>query len=238
MISTAEYLLLFGTLLFYILDSTFLVFANDLVLVKRGSSWKYQRAMDLRIAGKQLFLPSPFAPTALLVRATWNVRDRGEPIEGRDSRVHYENAFSIPQRVVPVQACLLFVALPAALLLNAGAIPLLLLAVSIYSLSLVLAWWVHAFRAALELSGRQVFSICVDILACPPFALNVVRKVCLARQIRGDGLRNAREVLPVREFASLAEQVEMRLADRAVGDGSLANEPGSDIADRLRRVRS
>ncbi|HVJ39242.1 MAG TPA: hypothetical protein VM687_15760, partial [Stenotrophomonas sp.] len=88
-------------------------------------------------------------------------------------------------------------------------------------------------RAALGLDRRALLSLAVDTLACPPFALNVVRKISLRHASRMDGLAFAAATLQPADLRRLHRQLLPRL------QALLLREPGdSPRAEQLRACQA
>jgi hypothetical protein len=100
---------------------------------------------------------------------------------------------------------------PLALLLHwpSQRLPGLLLAIYLPTVAAVvlLAWQ----RQALGLSRAVLASIALDVLACPPFAPNLVRRITW-RMPLADPAAFAREVLPAARERTLVARIEQRIS--------------------------
>jgi len=116
---------------------------------------------------------------------------------------------------------LIAVALPAVLYAFGQGLPLLLLLIAIYALNLLMAAWLWQARAVLALGTRACIFLTVDLLLCPPFAINLVRKITLQQQQAGDPLLFAREHFSASQFAALCALLAGRVRAELAAD-----EPG------------
>lgn len=229
---TFEVMLPLGAVAFYLFDSALLLFGNEFAFERRGSRWKSSPGSAFQFGGRRIFLPNPLAPGALLFRVDWQARKQ----PGADAALDFVELARLlrPLRVIVLaQAFLLVVLLaPVSIVLGSGSM-LLLLFVAYYLLSLASIATLVLRRSGLKVSGRECCVHAFEILACAPFALNIVRKLTLRRSRELPWLDIAR-----REFrtadrdrleAAIAEQSALMLLDQ---------DPGSEKERRLAQIQA
>ncbi|MEG0555997.1 MAG: hypothetical protein RR574_05975 [Comamonas sp.] len=162
-----------------------------------------------------LLWPPIFLPHQPLYRLSWDATHIA--LAGDDSAVQRLVAdaqrfkgFALP---IYLLAAWLFVLLPAALLvLHSQRLQLITLGL-IYLTTLWLSAlaWRHGRRGHGHV--KEARSIALQILLCPPFALNVVRKLSLADDhAKPDFLLAAKQLLPTAGWQSLAAQAHQAIA--------------------------
>lgn len=209
-----ELLLPAGAIAFYLYDSLLWLFGDELVLIRGARHWDCAAGSDWLLLRRRLYLPNPFTPQRLLWRACWSTASHGgEPTDlAALAALQYRLR---PLRVlVWVLLLLIVVALPLGVI--GGATPLLLLALfaAIYLVALISVAWLWRHRSELGLSVRACRALSFDALACPPFAINLVRKIALRVAIRGEILTQARAVFEPQAFERLRAMLRRRVAEQ------------------------
>jgi hypothetical protein len=203
--------LLAGIVAFYLYDAAMRLHVDELVVWPRRAGWAATTGGNVQWRGGYLFLPSPWTPWRPLLRLSW-MRATDVAADTALARVQVLRDALRPLQVgVILMAILLFVALPALLLTWRQASALLVLLCLVYALSTAMVIQLVRRRDALGLSRGALWSIAIDTLACPPFALNVVRKVALRQTLAVDGLAFAAAVLPEAALGRLRPSLLARL---------------------------
>jgi hypothetical protein len=197
----------------YLYDAALLLYCNEGVLRPRGrDAWAVGfGSARFQLRGKELYLPNPFLMHKPLFRLAWTMEgldqeesqgkgkgggkaaDKGAGRQGAGrqdaaarrwtaARGSYRGAAPMLWGI----ALGLFVLLPLGLFSRLGE-PMLLLALALTYLNLfALLAWLWFSRKRLGLAPRRVASMAFETLSCPPFALNLVRHLSLARAVDED----------------------------------------------------
>jgi len=213
-----EALLMGSVVSLYLYDSTFLLYANEGVLIPgRKQRWHVGFGSDrARILGRELFIPNPFLPHRPMFRLSWQ-------FEGRDSVLGggwttRRDAFGPLVPLVWVMAVALFVLLPAGLFTRLGE-RMILSAILLLYLGIVLALiWLWVNRARLELSSRRLAGLSFESLACSPFALNLIRKISMGIPVREDLVSAARRLQGPDDWRSTRMEMIARLNEELEGE--------------------
>jgi len=232
-VSEADLWLLAGIVAFYLYDATILLYADELVAWPRRRAWSASVGNELQWRGRFAFLPNPLTPWRPLLRLQWE-RPPGDRAPVQLGEVHdLVRALKPLRAAVAVMAFLLAVLLPLVLFGWRRWEALLLLLGAVYLLSSCMVVYTLRARAALGLDRRALLSLAVDTLACPPFALNLVRKISLRHVSRMDGLAFATATLAPADLRRLHRQLLPRL------QALLLREPGdSPRAEQLRACQA
>jgi hypothetical protein len=225
-----ELLLPLGAIGFYLLDATILLYGNEVGLESRRGTWRSSTGFDMQVGGRRPFVPSPFAPHGLLFRVRWDARSRrdGLPLDVADFALRLA-----PIRVlVSVQAVLLWLVLPALSIGYGAGLPLLLLFAAYYLLTLASLCLMCVRRDVLGLRRWQCAGLALEAVLCAPFAINLVRKVSLARSAELAWIELARKEFPEAARRRLRQQVVAR-----IDDALLLEEAGSAAGRRLEALR-
>ncbi len=191
-----------------------------LVTFRRGRAWRVALpSVAWQLAGRSPVVPNPFTPHRPQRVLRWL------PSLGSDTLV--EPGFESPaqsalrETYVPLTAlvAVLLVALPLALLRHASDRVVLWLALDVYvlvALLLLSVWW---HRASWQMPLKSWATLAFAALACPPFALNLVRRLCarLPVQPANTVMVLARDLPPSRlpavatQLSALARELETRV---------------------------
>ena len=188
MISLAsEALLMLGVFGLYLLDAAMLLYADEVVLTRGRKGWSASIGAGYMLGGRFPCLPAPFAPWRATFRESWDATlqpDATAPAEA------FRRALLPVQCASAVLSGLLFVVLPSALFLHATHMQLLILIATVYCTSAT--------------------CIAYNVLACPPFAVNIARKISLARGLGADPRAFVCRVVPSSNAARLLARADER----------------------------
>ena len=199
----ADVWLMAGIVAFYLYDAAILLYADELVAWPRRRGWSASVGGQLQWRGRFVFVPPPLLPWRPLLRLQW-LRAAGDSVPVQQSALDdLRRALKPLQIAVALMAVLLVALLPLALLLWRRWEVMLLLLGAIYLLSACMVLYSVRVRVALGLSRAALVSLAIDTLACPPFALNVVRKISLRHATGMDGLQFATATLAPAELQRL-----------------------------------
>jgi hypothetical protein len=181
-------LLLIAIFLIYLLDCIVLLYDNEAIVEPRESAWRMDfGSRQTWIAGKRIKLLNPFMPLTATYRTHWKV---GESLPRADESAlarcaeHARLIAGLGVRVATT-AWVVLVILPVAMMLWG---PLGFLAGAAISWVVVIALLLrfHACRRALELSRGEFILLAFECLACPPCAVNLLRKLSLRYRMNLD----------------------------------------------------
>ncbi|MBS0388441.1 MAG: hypothetical protein JSR15_08150 [Proteobacteria bacterium] len=225
----AELYFVVGALLLYLLDSGLLLYGDELLFATGLSGWHNVAGGGQLLLGRRLLWPNPLLPAARLLRVCWS-RASTDNVGGappapatseRVEAVAFRRALQPLQFGVVVLLLLVAVALPALLYAYGPGLEVLLLLAAIYVLNLSMAAWLWHARSRLELGARACAMLTVDLLLCPPFAINLVRKISLQQQAAGDPLSFAQS-----RFGAARRRALAAVLRRRVHAELAADEPG------------
>jgi hypothetical protein len=219
----SEQLLPAGAIAFYLYDSLLWLFGDELVLIRGARRWSFAAGSDWLLLRRRLYLPNPFTPQRLLWRACWSAASQDGAATDLAAQAAVWQLLRPLRVLVLVLLVLIVVALPA--LVAGGATPLWLLALlaAIYGIAGVAVIWIWRQRAALGLSARACRALSLDAIACPPFAINLVRKIALRSGVRGELLTLARPVFEPTVLEHLRATLLRRVSEQlavASADGA------------------
>jgi len=209
---SVELLLVLGVIGFYLQDSAMLLHYDEIVVVQRRRGWSASVGSSAQARGRYLYLPNPLCPGAALFRSSWLRGDASAPGEDWPGFAHFVAALRGFRILCLLLACLLFLALPALLWRFPHPLAMLALAAGIYATTALIGLRLWRYRGVLELGGRQAAALAFELLCCPPHAVNVVRRLCARRGLRGDAVDAARRLLAPAQRRPLVDEVGERLA--------------------------
>ncbi len=208
--SPTEFWLPIGAVAFYLYDAALLLWQNELVYTRAGSSWLVDGGSQVRLGARRLFLPNPLLPQRPQFLVRWS---------GSDPRAAEADA-QVPEALLralrPIGALnfvqlVLLIALPVALWLDGAGIAALAVFALFYVLSIVALVFMFRRRALLGLSLRQCWMQALDAIACAPFAVNITRRIALLHGVAGEPLRFAARHFDAPMLAQTRELVAARI---------------------------
>jgi len=207
--------LLLLALALYLFDAAVLLAPDEwLVEQQRGKRWRARFGLQgWPIARKEPWLPNPLAPWRPLLRLHWRFEvgpEDGAP-KGAAPLAMPGTALRVTTGLLLV---LIFVALPIALL----GYPLLVLrigvAVAIYATCVASALVLWRSRGHLGLTRGECAKLAVECVVCPPFALNLVRKLGLRQSARVGSGQVLAQLLGADERATAKQAMLQRLHEQ------------------------
>lgn len=225
-----------GAIAFYLYDCALRLSSNELVFVRAGRAWKVDGGYELFVFGKRLSLPALLSPRALIVRVAWSENDN------RPAATEWP-ASSLVQALRPVQVIctalhlMLLVLLPLfSVALGAGLLLLGLFA-AFYLLTLTALVVIYLRKDALGLDMKSYWALAADVVLCPPFAVNIVRKISSRWPLGGNPLAFATAQFSATQRRQLAMIVDARIEEllRHAGEGSDSIPKLNALRERLNR---
>lgn len=179
-----EYALVIGVFVFYLYDALISFYGNEILLEGAGSHWKVISRTGWLAGGRYLHVPNPLAPYRMVFKGAWPVAPLPQvPAFSRKRAKVFARSMAPLQWLTALLAVQLLLGLPLLVLLERRDL-LVGLAGTIYLSAALAASALFYRRRAFGLSKRACWSIAFDLMCCPPFAINAVRKVSLKRPAR------------------------------------------------------
>lgn len=201
--------LMVGVIGFYIADSLTLSFHNQfLVAASASKRWQYvPRTVEL--AGKYLYLPHLLKPYQLLLKLNWQPDlNTIQPSDDLTQPVRQlAGSLLVLQMLVICLALQILLLFPLTIYLyGLGVLSLLLMAL-IYSTILFAITVVFFKRQQFNLSLAAWAKLAFEVLACPPFAVNLLRKLGLNQTVAVDGVLLAAQLLPMDDYQQVLDDI-------------------------------
>lgn len=216
MILSFEILLAVGVVGFYLVDSTMLLYANELVYLHNRGRWSFVTApSQWQVAGRYLHLPNLFTPQQATFRVNWSASAARESHEqaGATEQQLLATVDSL-RYLVQLLALLLLIVVPVTLVIAGTGMAFLLALGLVYAVIIALLVKVYLRREVFQLSGWSFAKLAFDSLACAPLALNLVRKLTLRRTLTGDPISFAQTRFDAATFSRLAAMLSQWISDQ------------------------
>jgi hypothetical protein len=218
-----ETLLLLGIAAFYLFDTASLLYRDEVVFAQCGRRWRASMGAGFMLAGRYLVLPAVFSPGAPVFRVAWGASVQGNP-PATGVLLPMLRPLRWPARLI---ALLLFLVLPLALLVNLDPRWMLGLLGLLYLVASLSVAHVARRRSILGLSRKDIAAIAFDVIACPPFAINLVRRITLRGGLAVPACEFAASVLDADAQAGLLRVLGARSGIAAGGVDRGDGEPPS-----------
>ena len=175
--SSLEWLLVAGIAAFYLQDAALLLHYDEFVVGGAGRRWRAS-AGATEWSGRYLWLPNPLAPHAAWFRGAWPAHPEAVAA-GQVELAGYLDALAPFRMGTLGLASVLLIGVPLLVWLYPHPVALLVALGAAYAIvgGLVLLLWRR--RAALGVPSRAAGWLAIECLACPPHAINLVRKLTL-----------------------------------------------------------
>lgn len=218
MIGQAEGALLAMFAGLYLYDSSLLFSSNEAALLRRrnGTWFAGFGSNTTTLRGKEPFVPNPLLPIRPIYRLAWRIE---KPDSGFVSS--WEHKADELKRFVPlvwILFALAFGALPWVVIVGAGDLFVLSTFVLIYLnvIAIILLLWLR--RRTLEVTDEQFAWMAFDFLICPPFALNVIRRLSLLTPVSEDFVNAAERLLGPSDWRLTRGELIARLDEEIGGE--------------------
>ena len=217
----AQLIVLIGAL--YLYDCVALVYHNQVVVRRTRQGWHVAFPRDNATFGKRLMLMLPLlAPFYPAYKLSWNIKLATVSGDAESSHAGFRSDDELLfSKLAPISVFLglgVFLAIPFGLRFLSTASFLVLLAV-LYSgivFQLVRLWRI---RASFHLPTEKFSSLAFESIACPPCAVNLLRKVSLNTTPELDLIDFVERALPFEQQMDIVGEVIRRVeADLVVED--------------------
>ncbi len=237
----------------YLYDSALLLYSNEAVLVcARHNRWLAGFGSNrTTLRGRQLYLPNPLTPTRPVYRLSWTLEATAD-LPAHSAPPAADTAAVAPlavnpggdwtanrpllRRLAPLVwslAAALFIALPVALYGRLGDWLIVCAFGLVYTNLVVMLALLWLVRKRFNLTGRAFAQLAFDLVLCPPFALNLVRKLSLQVIVKEDFANAAKRLQQAPEWQLTQAELLARLDDEIASE-----EDGSAPQSAMRSRRT
>lgn len=207
----SETLLAIAILGFYFYDSVALIKYDQYILIHSimGGYVSFP-SRRFQFSGKFLYLYNIFTPFDLVTYFSWPSSEKR--FRKRDL-IGYEDFIRrlFPLRIMATLLWVLLTASVVSLLFLTGTNLFIFLFASVYSICLVMALSIIFNKKVLNLSNKECVSLAVDAIACPPFAINIPRKIFARQEVTKTPLKFIHRVLSVKKLKDFREDLLMKI---------------------------
>ena len=208
-----ELWLMLVALFLYLFDAVLLLRPDQAVVVRGRRGWRPRFGMrEWTIAGKEPLLPNPLTGFQPAYLVNWNLfapAGRSPPAHSLDET----RQFDALGRAVMVSTVCLFVLLPLGLFTRAGSVLTIFAALLITLNNGIALLLLLKRRALLGIDMPHFATLAAECLLCPPFSLNLVRKVCALQMVDEDLESIAARLLLPADRATMRDGCLARIDD-------------------------
>lgn len=210
-----EYGLCLGLVGLYLFDSAKLISYNQLFLV---CGLRSQFSSDLppkhhQILKKYVYFTRPLHGASLVFLMQWKLQKYVLTTTSATLKYDLETIKNIQKNLRKLQISsglvwlLTLIIFPFLFIIQQNSIFVLILLMCIYTINLIHILLIYLQRNTLQITKIQCLHYLIDALFCPPFALNLLKKICLNYKIKSDAITLAIQLLSKNEFQHFAIQL-------------------------------
>lgn len=191
--------LLILAVLFYVYDSSILLFSNEGVITPSWKNWTAQtNHRGLVLLRKKLFIPNLLLPHRPIFRLHWQPESMSQAssVEWQKEKSMY-GWFGLPAYGM---ALALFVITPITYCFFRSDPALLACLALIYLIPVGAGMLLYRHQKHLGVSTQNAWSLCLECLLCPPFTINIVRKLSLARRLQANFVDSAFQLVDAAQW--------------------------------------
>jgi hypothetical protein len=221
--------------LLYFYDSSVLLYSNEAILIGGGGQWRATTGWrGFELAGRSLCLLNPLTPYRPSFRLHWDFHR----LEYGSKDLTWSNRSREFKGIGPltlIAGIALFFLLPLGMFTEFGRFAVIS-AVSLLYGSILLALFQLRRKGILGAFGRKHFwGFAFECIACPPFAVNMVRRITLAYPIAEPLPLAAVRLLDTERWAEFRDRCVSRIDDalQRVAEGSQEHEALAAQKQRL-----
>jgi hypothetical protein len=217
--------------IFYLYDSSALLYTNEAILTCDGARrWSATTGRKgFVFAGRSLCMLNPFTPHRPSFRLSWD-------FDGLD-RASNDSSWSARaqefEKLAPMTLTAgfaLFVLLPLGMFTPLGAYAIIPAVFFLYGSTLLALFRLRRGRTLFAIDGRRFCGLAFECLACPPFAVNMIRRVTLAYRIT--------EPAPLAAVRLLDADAWVRLSEHCISCLDEAMQLAAEHSDQLRSLEA
>lgn len=209
--------------IFYLYDSSALLYSNEAILTCDGARrWSATTGwVGFVLAGRSLCVLNPFTPYRPSFRLGWDFNRLEPESKDREWPKRAQDFKSIAPLTVTAGIAL-FLLLPLGMFTGFGRYAVIFAVVLLYGSILLALFQLRRKRILAAMGRRHFWGFAFECLACPPFAVNMVRRITLADRIAEPVPLAAVRLLDADRWAELRERCISRIDDaiQRVGEDS------------------
>lgn len=208
---------------FLLYDSALLLYANEALLSLKKGKWRtHYGSTHFTIAGKSVFIANPFALHRPLFRLAWHeTKAFGNPTE--DLAAISQQLSKLSPSII-LSAAAQFFLLPVTLFFGLTLQNLIVTAIIIYLCNSLSMMVVLRNRDQFGVTKKQVAALAIECLLCPPIALNIIRRLSLARSFKDDLSVVTRSLLSTEDWEKIRLTMETQVDEKTESRASVDPE--------------
>jgi hypothetical protein len=211
-LSTEATLMLLAAAL-YLFDCFYLLQSHEALLVRGRKRWMaHFGSRNWTLSGREPCLVNVLTPHRSAYKLAWQFEVEGFPAATGALEPH-----AMLRRLTPfayIGLVLIFVGLPLALFANLGLGFTLAVVVGIYANNLVALALLFVMRNKVGLASARYWSLAFECLVCPPFCIQLVKRVHALHPAAGDFVATSGALLQPEDMLEVHRQCLARLDDQ------------------------
>ena len=228
-----EVWLVIGIYGFYLFDSIRLLQNNQLIIYKGCRGWKIICPdSNWQIFRKIPYISNPLLPNIPIFIDTWSMAKGANNTDATPIINKFIDSIYPITYFVSILWVLMCICMPLALFFYGAGLVLLIITISTYAIIFTMLAILYTKKSELGLSFRNYVSVVFDCIACPPFAINLVRKVAWQYKINVNPFEFAIMKLSKSDLSKLAKALISKVDERLLYEDS-----GDTRSEKLKAYR-
>ena len=199
----------------YLYDSSVLLFSNEGLLIASGDNRWYARLANRKflLMGRALHIVNPLLPHRPAFRLAWMLEGALAP-EQQTSWSASALALRPLAPLTLLAGIALFAVLPLGLFTGLGIKAVIAALLLLYGSIGAALLRLYRRRSLIDMKGRHFSAFAFECLACPPFGVNMIRRITLTQKILEPLPVAAHRLLDADHWQSTRQQCMALLDDR------------------------
>lgn len=221
--------------LFYLYDSSVLLYSNEAILTCNGAQrWSATTGwIGFVLAGRSLCLLNPFTPYRPSFRLSWDLH-RLEPAPKNRTWPTRAQEFKGIAPFTVTAGIALFLLLPLGMFTEFGRYAVISAVFLLYGSIFLALFQLRRKRILVALGRKHFWGFAFECLACPPFGVNMVRRITLADRIAEPVPLAAVRLLDADRWAELRDRCISRIDEAIQRAGEDSHEQKALQAQKQR----
>lgn len=225
--------LVIGIYGFYLFDSFKLLHHNQLIICREYRGWKIICPdSSWQILRKIPYIFNPFLPNFSIFCGNWSAAADASNVDVSTKLDEFSDAVYPLNYFVMILLAMMCIFMPLTLFYYGAGFVFFTITLSTYTVILIMLAVLYTKKSKLGLSSKNYLSAVFDCVACPPFAINLVRKITWQYKIDFSPIEFATNKLSREDLSKFSKLLISRLDEQL-----LFEDDNTDRSEKLKAYK-